>query len=254
MTDGMPGSATNVDPFRLTISDSFLRGECEAFVVKTIDPGRISIDHSLIAADDSLLVNLGANDTVDEFLELNVALTHSTVITGTSPFRFETGADSPRSLLHTSLTCVDSLFVLNPVYVAPFMSMSGDTNSNDLRDAVTWNGERNVYHGFEIFRTISNSRGISELRDLYFEDWQQFWEQTDDASEKDTRKSDTVEWTTPWDDANFSSLVPDQLQIEMDSEKQQVMLATDGTIVGADLTRLPHPPGRVKPLPPEPTE
>lgn len=229
------GPATNVDPFGLSIGDSFLRGECQAFVVKTLRPGRISIENSLIAAENSLLMNMGVNDTANEIQELEMSLIHSTVITGTSPFRFETG-DAPRSLLHTSLTSENSLFALSPIYVAPFVSMSGNTNPVDLRDAISWNGRSNFYHGFLIFRTISDSRGNSES-DLSFEDWERFW----DTSETNTTQGE-VAWSTPWGGEYFSSLMPKQLQIEMDSKNQQDLLATDGTILGANLNQIRQPP------------
>jgi serine/threonine-protein kinase len=241
------GSSLNIDPFVLSIQDSVLRGESHGLLVKTARPGRVRVENSMIAVESSLILNEGSTDMPVESSLVELELKHSTVATGSSPFRFASG-EAQRFLLPVSVTSENSLYALNPVLVAPFVSMTGATNPADFRSLLSWYGRRNFYHGFELFWTIADDFGSTELTDLNFEDWSNHWSDREGTIE-DAAVAGMIQWADSWETGAsiFSKVIPQQLQIEQDSENQQDLLASDGSILGASLDRLPTPPKSLTP-------
>ena len=108
---------------------------------------------------------------------------------------------------------------------------------------MSWFGKRNYYHGFELFWTIADDFGSSELTDLDFEGWKNHWSDREDTIEE-TAVTGLIQWAENWGAGNtvFSNLTPLQLQMEQGSDNQQDLLASDGSTLGANLERLPAPP------------
>lgn len=235
-------SSLNIDPFVLSIQDSVLRGESHALLIKTARPGRVRIENSMIAVESSLILNEGSTDMPGESNLVDLELKHSTVATGSSPFRFASG-EAQRFLLPISVTSENSLYALNPALVAPFVSMTGATNPADFRSLLSWYGRRNFYHGFEVFWTIADDFGSTELTDLDFEDWGDHWSNREGTFEE-AAVAGLIQWTNSWGTGAsiFSKVIPQQLQMEQDSDNQQNLLASDGSTLGASLDRLPAPP------------
>ena len=239
------GSSLNINPFVVSLQDSILRGECHAVLIKTARPGRVRVENSLIAVESSLIMNEGSTDMPGQSNLVEVELKHATIATGSSPFCFSSG-EAQRFLMPVSVSSENSLYILNPTLVAPFVSMTGNTNPVDLRALLSWFGKRNYYHGFELFWTIADDFGSSELTDLDFEGWKNHWSDREDTIEE-TAVTGLIQWAENWGAGNtvFSNLTPLQLQMEQGSDNQQDLLASDGSTLGANLERLPAPP---KPL------
>lgn len=241
--DQLKSNGGNVDlnPYLTTFNESVFRGECDAIVIKSSQPGRFKIDNSLLAVEGSLIVNQGSTDMPNEQNELEINVNHSTLLSGMTAFQFDSG-EVQRFLLPVSVSTENSIFAVVPEFVAPFVAMKGSTNPSDLRATLSWYGRRNFYHGFQVFWTISDNFGSSEFADMDFTDWEIYW----NASEKtieDAAISGEVEWSDNWraNGTAFSQLNPGQLQIETDSENQQDFLASDGSILGAPVESLPTP-------------
>ncbi|MBD3676340.1 MAG: hypothetical protein HUJ26_22755 [Planctomycetaceae bacterium] len=242
--DRINSSSTNaeLDPYVVSVRDSMLRGECDGMTVKSSQPGQIRIENSVLAVEGSMFVGQGSTNMPKEDHQLGLTINHSTIFTGTTTFQFDTG-EVRRLLLPVSISTENSIYAVVPEFVAPLVSMRGATNPADLRSLLSWYGDRNYYHGYQIFWTITDHLGSSELSDLEFSGWQSYWNQGDKTFEENA-VSGLIDWTENGNIENpkFSQLTPEDLQIQTDSDNQQDFLASDGSVLGAAVQTLPTPP------------
>ncbi|HUG19865.1 MAG TPA: serine/threonine-protein kinase, partial [Planctomycetaceae bacterium] len=168
------GITEGVIPFEVEISNSLIRGEADGILLENIRPGQIRASETMFLLENSLLANRGSSDMPDEYSDIQLSLSHVTCLTGNSPFRIETGK-IPREILPIEIASENSLYYLPSIGLAPFVSMSGETNATDFSESLAWSGVHNWYRGFQKFRTINDSLGFSSLEDLDFESWREYW-------------------------------------------------------------------------------
>ena len=226
------GTTEGVIPFEVEISNSLFRGEADGILLEHIRPGQIQFVESMLLLENSLLVNRGSSDMPDEFSDVQISLNHVTCVTGNSPYRMDSGR-IPREILPIHVASENSLYYLQTIGLAPFVSMSGETNSSDFSESFAWSGIQNYYRGFQTFRTIIDTRGFSSLEDLDFENWEEYWTTEERGSETSPVSNDFF-WQSTWQDEPYSRLIPEQFKLEEP-------LIVDGQPIGLSIESLPVP-------------
>jgi eukaryotic-like serine/threonine-protein kinase len=233
------GTTEGVIPFEIEISRSVFRGEADGILLENVRPGLVQVNETLFLLENSLFANRGSSDMPDEFSDLKLSLSHVTCVTGNAPFRLETG-QIPREVLPLEVEAKRSLFYLGSIGLAPFVSMSGETNASDFSESFGWNGTHNWYRGFQVFRTITDSLGFSSIEDLDFELWREYWN-SEDRGYEENPVSQQIAWREPWQDKPFSELSPLKFQLDLSRIEDPRVFADDGQPVGANVERLPLP-------------
>ena len=227
------GSSLPPPEFGIKISKSQLQGDCDFVSHGHIFPGRIELENSLIAIDGTLLNLKGSLDMPSEGASLNLQFEHVTCIVGNSLIRYHS-EELWRELLPVHVTARNNIMATNTS--RPLIAMSGNTNPNDLKRLLRWNGEKNYYDQFQSFWTLSSKKEFMELESHNFESWQQIWTASQEGNE-DSAMNRGLLWKGNWIDMEFSDIVPESVELQPNAEFQ----ANDGSNIGVDFTSLPKP-------------
>ncbi|MEX2287239.1 MAG: serine/threonine-protein kinase [Planctomycetaceae bacterium] len=238
----MPGSSTSQNT-EIEVEKSLLRGDCDLLIVKHTDPGRFKIDHSVVAIAGTLLAVTGDRDMPEQTADLELQLDHVTCLVGKGLLTMNSGEES-RELLPVNVVASNNVFATR--ISAPFVFMTGNTNSQDFGSRLRWNGEKNVFNGFEkmwVVQPTSISAGFDEH---HFDQWLRLWSSDTEVNVTNhesfwRRESSTQKPPSQLDASDFA--------LDEEHEHPTISQGTDGETVGADLTQFEAPFAPPAPVP-----
>ena len=112
--------------------------------------------------------------------------------------------------------------------------MGGNTDPDDFRKLLQWNGQRNFYDRFVEFWIISSGLETAQAIPYDFDRWKGFWGNT----ELDPN-GELVVWKSPWWTRNFVELTTDHLQLDSEAENNPAInSALNSSDAGANLQEL----------------
>ena len=225
----MPSNAENTE---IEVERSFVRGDCDLMIVKHTEPGRFKIDHSVIAIAGSLLSVTGDRDLPPNRTRTSsLQLDHITCLVGKGLLTMNSGEES-RELLPVTVVASNNVFATRTT--APFVFMTGNTNSQDFGGRLHWDGEKNVFTGFDkmwVVQPTSISGGFDEHR---FDQWLRLWGSDTEVNVT----SDEKFWRRDgWRQKPPSQLEASDFALDEEHEHPTISEGTDGETVGADLTQ-----------------
>jgi len=228
------GAAGAQPLFEIRVVESLIAGTCDLIVGRDTAPGSIDIQRTALALSGSLLAVLGSEDARAEDAEMVLNLEHVTSLLGGGLIRMDSG-DLPRYLLPVNVNARNNIFAAGTP--GPFVSMTGNTSPEDFRRLLRWEGARNFYDRFETFWSITSRQFTGAESAFRFEDWKRALGDADfDAN------NGGIVWKRPWADTFRRSTARIQVEdLSLARGSLAVSGATDGSDVGADLTRLPSP-------------
>jgi hypothetical protein len=226
------GAAAPTRDFRVKLVDSFVRGNCDLFVVKHTEPGRFVLENSALAIDGSVL------NVIGELLEMPAAgddfelqLDHVTGIVGNGLVHMDSGQEA-RLLLPVQVTAENNILATNTA--SPLVSMTGSTPADDLSSKLAWNGANNYYENFAIFWSIAPTTPAAMPEELDFDAWKSRWS----ATEVDPNL-DQIVWANSWrSEPKLSELTTARLRLDEQARPPQSWDATDAGDVGVDFSQL----------------
>ncbi|WP_166820394.1 serine/threonine-protein kinase [Thalassoroseus pseudoceratinae] len=221
--------------FSIEIVDSLIRGGCDVITAHHTNPGRVNLERSAIVVEGAAYASIGNLELLDESARVELRMVHVTAVTN-SLIRFDAGT-TPRDLLPIDVpTARDNIFATNTSN--PLVVVEGAVSSDRYEQLLQWNGQRNFYHGYEMFWSGDAADFVS--RD--FEMWKRTWTQSTAGREIGAQNGE-FEWSGMWDRMESSSVAPADLTLDDQTlGNPAISGATDGTNVGAPLQSLPAPP------------
>ena len=230
------GANAQQSEFQIKVSESFIQGDCDLFVVKHVSSGRFEIEKSILAIEGTVLKNLGDDlDLPQEGAYLNLQLEHVTAIMGSSLVQSKSGTIR-REMLPVHVTARNNIFATNTSN--PLIFSSGRDSVEDQRRLVRWQGEKNFYDQFHSFWNIESENEKTEVESHDFRDWKQLWSATLESSEV-SANNEGLKWKKEnWLDQELIDITPAQLSLDSTTQEARILhVATDGTDIGADLNK-----------------
>ncbi|MGE3315283.1 MAG: protein kinase [Planctomycetaceae bacterium] len=233
----MPKTGTGGAPplFDIRIGESFIAGAGDLIVERDTAPCQIDIERSAIALSGSVISVFGSDDSRAEEAEIALDIEHATCVLGRGFLHMDSGA-LPRYLLPVTVNARNNIFAAGAA--GQFVSMTGNTSPEDFRRLLRWEGAKNFYDRFETFWSITSQQISGSESAFRFEDWKRVLGEADSDA-----NNGGIVWRRPWSEwsetfrRNAAGLRPEDLALARGS--LAVAGATDGSDVGADLTRLP---------------
>ena len=180
-------SAVPVEEARETtvrLTDVVVSGTTDMFRVASVADARFHLDNCGFAIDGHLFNNIGSQAMTPQG-RLSIEMQSVTTITGLAAIRIVEDENPSRrttaSMQITSKACVFSSAFGNGVLVE---SQGPGGRLRDLQDLLNWNGQTNLYSGFDDFWVLAPSQ--SDFPTNYtFTDWNSHWSRRQEASEQD---------------------------------------------------------------------
>ncbi|GAB4138074.1 MAG: hypothetical protein Tsb009_05980 [Planctomycetaceae bacterium] len=235
MKTGMASRETD-ERFEFQLRNSFIRGNCEAFHLGMSRPGRIEIQQSALALDQSLLTITGPEigDMPPKNTAIEVKLEHDTCLLGGELIRMDSG-DQPRELLPISVTADNNIFASKGSQ--PLIYMTGNTESRDFRTVLLrWSGSNNFYDQFKTLWTIDSSSISAIPEKIDFTTWKSQWSESEVSP-----YSGGVAWARSWREIPFDKLALNDMKLDPQADREKfpaIAAANNGSAVGADLDKL----------------
>ncbi len=226
--------AAGVQPlFEFRTVESFVAGGCDLIISRDNSPCSVDIQRSALALTGSLISEFGGEDAPLEDAELMLNLEHVTCLLGTGLLRMDSDK-LPRFLLPVNVVARNNIFAAGAPQ--PLISMTGNTSPEDFRHLLRWEGDHNFYDRYETFWLIASQQVMGAESALRFEDWKRAINDADSGA-----NNGGIVWRRPWSEtlrSNAAEISVGDLSLARGS--LAVSGATDGSDVGADLTRLPR--------------
>lgn len=230
MLADMKMSSTGVarDPLEIELTECFVRGHGDLFLVRSTKPGRLALRDSAFVLSGSILKVEGHSEKSAEQTRLEFRMEHVTGLYGQSLVRLDSG-DVPRELPPVAVNARNC--ILSASGAGALVTVSGNTSDADFRKLLLWSGEKNFYDKTQVFWSFA-----SGAESLGFEEWKGIWGTTGDVA----ASNDPIGWTLPSSDfaiASLKSLSLDRTELAASPARNA---ATDGSHAGADVARLPQ--------------
>jgi len=221
--------------FELKINESFVSGYCNLFTVLHSEPGRIELENSLISLSGSTWKLIGDLETPKQnSAELILRMEHVTSYTENSLIEVETG-DIPREILPINVQVLNS--ILASSRDVPMIKMTGNVDTADFSQLLSWHGERNSFR-FKTYWQIESLLDLMEPVSRNIDNWLQYWSATDQGSVVDAYTG-IIPWKQSLSKKPAQCTIAD-FELSRDERTSPILNgATDGSDLGADLTRLP---------------
>ncbi|MBM80637.1 MAG: hypothetical protein CMJ78_08600 [Planctomycetaceae bacterium] len=227
INDGMMTDGAKQSPMELDVSESFVRGNADLFMVKQNIAGRISVTDSALALDNSLLHVFGNSKSADDTPELELRFNHLSCLMGRHLVEMTT---VPSSSIHITVNTRNSVF--SSAGKTPLIAMNGMESEADARKLLSWSGDQNFYDNYPALWSLG-----ADTEAIAFQEWQEFW-----GSEAEVGANNGgIVWTSPWPQGrSYSGISAKYLELAPDAEDNSAVEgAKDGTDAGADLLNLP---------------
>jgi len=245
----LPSSAT-AEPVRIDLDDCVVRGEANFLrshhrqsVELTWHNGLLAISQRFADFDCSQSVGPAATSVRIELQYVTAVCRRGLLLAA--------NRDDPRHKLMLDLWCDDNLITTSSD--APLIETAGFAFDGDLRQQLSWQGHRNLYHGPGVFWRVTPVE--SAMIEMDAAQWSEYWASR--GREASPIVTDEPVHVSPPSDQPFHNHVPLDYAIQSGSAGRPARdAADDGGNIGCRPERLPAkisasstPP----PRPPEPT-
>ena len=218
------------DPLEIELSECFVRGHGDLFLVRHTKPARLTLRDTVVALDGTLLRVEGHSEKPAEQTLIELRLDHVTAVLGQNLVRLDSG-DLPRELSPVKVNAHNN--VLTTFGNSGLIATAGNTSYADFRKLFAWKGEKNFYDRCKIFWSFA-----SGSEPLGFDEWK------NNAMNSDVGASnEKLVWVAGR--ADLSQATPESFTLDRQSDEPNAAVgaATDGNDAGADASKLPRLPG-----------
>ena len=233
------GSTRDQD-FSVDLADCWVSGHADLFAVTNTLPGQLDVRNSALVLEGALLKYTGSSE-IDrvETGQIDLQLEHVTCLVGDSLIQTRDSdgfAPGPqRKLLPVNVTANNNIF--SSLTLSPLVLMYGNSDVEEFRQLLTWNGNRNCYNRITSFWQIDSSISPDGLEDLDYDRWRGLWRNESESSDTGSVVEEDV-WMTDWNGKPASEIQLSDLTLNPSSETM-IGGATDGKDVGANISSLP---------------
>ncbi len=238
---GIMKNGTPVEPPRITVFDTLIRGHCDLIVLRDAVTARFQLKDTVVALQGALLhaccqteMNNSDNDRIWLELDFVTCLTSGGLV-------LTEGVNQLND--HTppvSVTARDNIFWCESSH--PLVAMMDAGELMEMQRRFVWSGDRNQYDGVGVFWQLGGRQGAAPARQLDYEAWRSYWGSNEGTGSVNL----PVKWRKKSADRIWVEIDP--TSVELDSTPQS------GRVPGATLSKVPSPPGDKPALIPEDDE
>ena len=241
--DGAAASATAAAAIELV--DCIACGEAVFLRAEDLQPVGLSWHNGLLATSEWLLWASGGTRTPQAREALQLDLRHLTAAVRSGMCRVASNGMGPHPL-PLQVSCADSILLGRAG--SPLIEQVGEGEIDDLRQHITWNGDRNCYDGFDVFWSIDHLDSDIPPERMTFEGWKSHW----GPEHENLPRAGAVEWRKlPPADQPVHRSTPDDFALnEASAGNPAVGAASDGRNLGFQAER--PAPTPAKPAPTKP--
>ena len=202
------------------LTDVVVRGEADMFHVETRADGQIRLNNCGLGLNGHLVNNTGSSMNGPGSLE--VILEHVTCVLGSPLIRiFENEFLTARRTTSEVLVTSRASVFCSTVDSGTLIMSQGNGLLDELRELLNWNGDTNLYSGYELFwrLQIPNEPDLADLA-YTLDEWKSHWNKRSESRENNAFLFDWQDaaWKSGPDDPDESStldrLQPDWLRID----------------------------------------
>lgn len=239
----MPQTTATQEPAKIHVGETFVRGDADFFYVRDIDPIEFRLKNTVVALQGRLISIVGSRENLADSAKIDLELDHVTCLTGDSLIRMDSEVPPRRTvpvygeLLPLYVSARNSLFAIKSSdpegSTVALVSMGGYSDSVEFRQLLFWKGEKNFFDRFQTFWRIESNNDSMD-----FDRWKRHW----DSSIVGANNSGII-WQNLPTDRDFGQLTLEHARLDrFAADNFAVSGATDGSDVGADLSKVPQLP------------
>ena len=231
------------------LTNVVVRGAADMFHVGARTDGQILLDNCGFGLAGHLLNNTGS-DSMDDPGILNLIMEHVTCVLGAPLIRiFEVEFPATgRMLPEIQVTSRAGVFC-SAVDDGILIESRGTGLLDDLRDLLTWNGDTNIYCGYQLFWTLQSPNSSLTDPDFTLNEWKSYWPRR--GTESQVRNIAVFDWPDadwqaqpeyPDETSMFNRLQPEWFQISGErfhGTQQQLPRYREREVPGVVVRRLP---------------
>lgn len=219
---GMP-----IDPPRVSINDTLVRGDCDLILLKDAVSARFQLKDAVVALQGSLLhANCQAEMTSASRDGVSLVLDFTTCLTSDGLVLTEGGNQGMDHTPPITVSAHDNIFWTDPNH--PLVAMLDDLM--EMQRRFVWTGDRNHYDSLGTFWQLGGRPGTPPAKQVPFEVWQNTWENGDETNSSNA----PIKWRNVPPRRGWTKI--DATSVELDP-----MATPAGQVVGATLNKLPRP-------------
>jgi serine/threonine protein kinase len=228
----------------IRLTDVVVSGHTDMFRIASITTARFHLNNCGFAIDGHLFNNLGNSSSMGTRGSLEIDLDDVTAVTGLSAFRIVENESPSRRTTAAMNVHSDACVFASAYGNGVFVESQGPGRPRDLQDLLNWNGQTNLYSGFDEFWQLAASQYDLPAPNG-FNVWKQHWNRRQNAGEQNAEQ---FEWTdAAWlsesaDETDLRQFREQWFQIDpkrFDPAAQDLPLAPDRNPPGVIVRRLP---------------
>lgn len=174
--------AAPAEPASIDLTDCIARGEATFLRSEDMQPVHLAWENGVLATTERLLSSVGGPRLAPPGDIVRLDLRHLTATVRGGLCRIATNPMESHQL-PTQIDCVDSILTTAPSEGRPssmvpgtaLIEQLGDEELDDLRNRITWNGDRNFYEGFDAFWSVHRLDPEIPSDAMTFDTWKAFW-------------------------------------------------------------------------------
>lgn len=227
---GMMKNGLPIEPPRVSIFDSLVRGDCDLIVLRDAVSCRYQLKDAVVTLQGALL-HANCHTEINNS-EVSLDLDSTTCLVADGLVLTEGVNQLEDHTPPLAITARDNIF-----WCAPNHSLIAMMDASDLMEMqrrFVWNGDRNQYDSIGVFWQLGGRQGPSQSRQLDFDAWRGYW----GASEGTGSVNLPVKWRVKAADRNWARM--DASSVEFESAPQ---FSPTLRVPGATLNKLPPTPG-----------
>jgi len=169
---GQPPASDAMPVARMELTDCMVRGEAALLRIEELQPAHLVWQNGLLAINEPAIRSEGGQRAPRPGETLRIDLQHLTALLRQGMCRLTDSRLAPYQL-PTHITCIDSILIFPPE--TPLLEQINGTNFEQMREQVTWNGDRNFYQGPTVFWRIRHAGTDTPPVQMDFEAWKTYW-------------------------------------------------------------------------------
>ncbi len=229
----MPKTGMSLPAPEIELSNCVVRGAATLIALRDFVAGRCSLEDSLFAIDESLLlVQARPAMGMGENQQMKLELLHTTVVTNGNLIVTRPEDNFNAEPLPLKVYAQNNLISVGRDQPLIDLTLS---EAMELRRSFEWSGERNLYNDLKTFWIIRSRENVSMLD---FAAWKEFW-----GSDLSGSANTAIRWVGDLRAQTLSELRLNDVELATSGgPNPAVNAATDGTDLGAPLDALPALP------------
>jgi len=232
MKNGMP-----VEPPKVSISESLVRGECDLILLRDAVPVRFQIKDAFVALQGSLFHAMCQTELANvETERVTLELDHATCLLSDGLILTE-GIDNLTDRTPPLLVIANNN-ILSCGPNRPLIAMKDAGDLMDMQRLFFWKGDRNYYDSLAVFWQLGGRQSAATARQLDFDAWRNYW----GGNEGTGSMNVAVVWRAKPSDRSWTKITADAAELNtMATSNPAVNGASDGGHAGVTLSKLPAP-------------